>query len=540
MKNINPQDMIQELKYNIEKKDSIKAGIVLSCIEDIDKNSQKRLVFELVRAEPEFKVPLLGFLLSQKQQLCLSFPVIEKALFDTLIEKRSLVLELLNDKTLKNKSIFINFAGAIEFEEAAPLILDILSESQHHDVIIACINTLGKFGDSGATSNICEYLYSGHREYTMAAIKALGQIGTPTAMNRLSERMGTDNEIDLLILEVFSKVQDSRSLEMLNKAIQSHHAHIRNFSKTVLQEIGAKSVPVIIENLKCDDSDLQIHSLNILGEIGDASAVAPIRKLLHNEPENSNVRFAAYEALSLLPVHEGAYTLAGGLTDPVENVSAAAAKAIDRNFNKILEAGIRNMIEYQDEDAQKIVKTIINSMSDNIFLSMASEIYFQDMATVCLARAHSDTATHYKKLLSKAGLSEFADKIHPDQEEKKERLKVYAVDDSRMILNVYKNILHELDFESTLFEFPAGAIKAIDNEKPDLVFTDLNMPEITGIELTKKIRKKYRKESLPVIMVTTQNEAQDNEAALAAGVNKVIYKPFDKNKIKDSIAELAI
>ena len=107
-----------------------------------------------------------------------------------------------------------------------------------------------------------------------------------------------------------------------------------------------------------------------------------------------------------------------------------------------------------------------------------------------------------------------------------------------MILNIYKNILHELDLEPTLFEFPAGAIKAIDNEKPDLVFTDLNMPEITGIELTKKIRKKYRKESLPVIMVTTQNEAQDNEAAKEAGVNAIMYKPFTEEEIGKAISVL--
>ena len=63
------------------------------------------------------------------------------------------------------------------------------------------------------------------------------------------------------------------------------------------------------------------------------------------------------------------------------------------------------------------------------------------------------------------------------------------------------------------------------------------MPEITGIELTKKIRAIYTGKSLPIIMVTTQNEANDNKAAIAAGVNKIIYKPFDTEKIKEATAE---
>ena len=537
MKNVNPVHMIDELKYNIEKKDVIKASLVLSCLDQVDEKSQKRLLFELVRAEPEFKVPMLAFLFSNKKELCNSFPVIKETLVSTLLENRELLLELLNDQNAGNKEVFIEFAGKIEFEEAAPAIRKLLTESRDHNIIIACIKALRRLGDTESITVLSDHLYSGNREFTIEAVKALGQIGTPTAIQRLAERLGSDHEIDVNIMKVFAKVQDSISLEMLNKAIQSHHAHMRNFAKTALVKIGTKSVPVIIENLQYDDPDLQIHSLNVLGSIEDPSAVGPIRKLLHNEPKNPNVRFAAYEALSLLPAHEGAFTLAAGLTDPVENVSVAAANAIDRNFNHILEAGIKNMIKDKDDDAQKIVRTIINSMSDKIFLSLASETYFQDMAMAHISKLHVDIRKHYAKLLKKNNQPEFADMIRPDSKEEKGRPRVYAVDDSRMILNVYKSILHEIGFEATLFEFPIGAIEALDNEKPDLIFTDLNMPDITGIELTEKIRAKYPEKSLPIIMVTTQNEASDNEAAIAAGVNKIIYKPFDAEKIKEAAAE---
>ena len=59
-----------------------------------------------------------------------------------------------------------------------------------------------------------------------------------------------------------------------------------------------------------------------------------------------------------------------------------------------------------------------------------------------------------------------------------------------------------------------------------MVLTDLNMPEFTGVQLTERIRERYPAKLLPVIMVTTQNESQDNEAAKRAGVNAILNKPF--------------
>lgn len=72
--------------------------------------------------------------------------------------------------------------------------------------------------------------------------------------------------------------------------------------------------------------------------------------------------------------------------------------------------------------------------------------------------------------------------------------------------------------------------------KPAPVLTDLNMPEISGIELTEKIRKKYSSDELPVIMVTTQSDVQDHESA-AAGVNNILIKPFNADSLRDAMGK---
>lgn len=534
----NVKDMIDELRYDLARKDLRKALIVLSYLEHIDGETQKMLLSELKHGEPEFVVPVLAYLMTHQEKLCESQPIIKELMISKLIENPTLLTQFLSDKKIEDRSVFFQIAGEIRPEKMVPSLLEILSTSEDIVTIKLVISTLGQIGDPSSTNTITDFLYSGKRELVATAIRALGKIGTPTAMRRLSERMGTDNELDLLILQVFSEVQDIISLTKLIETLGSHYAHMRNFARASLVEIGEKSVPMLMENLHYDDPNMQIVTLNALGQIGDASAIAPIRKLLNAESKNPNVRFAAYEALSLLPLQKGAYVLAGGLTDPVGHVRVAAARAIDRNYNDVLSAGIKNMISYKDEDAARIVETIIVAQADKAFIDLAHESYFQELAVRFLSNAHKDICKHYHTLLKAHGMPEFAEKILPKEKKKVKRLKACVVDDSRMILNIYKSTLHGLGLEPILFEFPKSAIEWMENEKPDLLLTDLNMPEITGIQLTEKTRSKYSPNDLPIIMVTTQNESQDNEAAYKAGVDKILYKPFDAETLKGAISEL--
>ena len=61
------------------------------------------------------------------------------------------------------------------------------------------------------------------------------------------------------------------------------------------------------------------------------------------------------------------------------------------------------------------------------------------------------------------------------------------------------------------------------------------MPGITGVELIERTRAFYPQEELPIIMVTTQNEIQDNEAAIRAGVTEIMLKPFSSDSLKQML-----
>ncbi len=538
MTGLNGEHMIEEIKFNIKTGDMRKARLVLEQIDKVDRKTQNRLLYELSRGEASFTIPLLNHVLIKFPQLAKELPVIRETLISHLIAYPELLVENLGNKDIPDKTLLIETAGELQLEAAVPALLAALEATEDRVVLNLIIETLGIIGEPECINALTDYMYAANRSLIVTAVYALGMIGTSTAMHRLAERMGTDNELDLIVLGIFATVQDQVSLEKLNDTLRSHYAHMRIYAKDELVRIGAKAVPILIENLKDDDSNLVIHTLNVLGEIGDESAVMPIRKLLDTLPANANVRFAAYESLAFMPLKKGLYTLAAGLTDKEDHVCVAAARAIDRNFNEILGAGIKNMIRAGSDESRHIVKIITNTEVDNIFMSLAGEDYFQEIACEYFQHTHNDIREHYLKLLQENNLIDFAARISgTGQEIIGTRVQICAVDDSRMILNIYKATLHELGFDPVLFEFPAGALEWLVKEKPALVLTDLNMPEISGIELTEGIRQLYSADQLPIIMVTTQSDVQDHEAATAAGVNDILIKPFNAESLKKAMGK---
>jgi len=69
----------------------------------------------------------------------------------------------------------------------------------------------------------------------------------------------------------------------------------------------------------------------------------------------------------------------------------------------------------------------------------------------------------------------------------------------------------------------------------NLLLADWNMPEINGLDLLKRLRKNPELASLPVVMVTTETEVEQMSAALAAGANEYVMKPFTKEILVEKL-----
>ncbi len=105
--------------------------------------------------------------------------------------------------------------------------------------------------------------------------------------------------------------------------------------------------------------------------------------------------------------------------------------------------------------------------------------------------------------------------------------KVLIVDDSQIVLNLHSYIFEEAGFECAVAENGYLALEMLNREQFDLVVTDVNMPRMDGYELTRNVRKTPGYENVPVIMVSTEEEARDKMKGMEAGANIYVVKPAE-------------
>jgi two-component system, chemotaxis family, chemotaxis protein CheY len=75
------------------------------------------------------------------------------------------------------------------------------------------------------------------------------------------------------------------------------------------------------------------------------------------------------------------------------------------------------------------------------------------------------------------------------------------------------------------------ALKVVKENRVDLVLTDLNMPNMDGIELTRQLRAQDSYKSTPILLLTTESEVSKKQAGKAAGATGWIVKPFTPEQL---------
>jgi len=75
------------------------------------------------------------------------------------------------------------------------------------------------------------------------------------------------------------------------------------------------------------------------------------------------------------------------------------------------------------------------------------------------------------------------------------------------------------------------ALRMLPREQIDLVLTDINMPDINGLELLSFIRSNPMYQDLPVVVISTEGSRKDIEKGLALGANEYLVKPFHPDQL---------
>ncbi len=113
---------------------------------------------------------------------------------------------------------------------------------------------------------------------------------------------------------------------------------------------------------------------------------------------------------------------------------------------------------------------------------------------------------------------------------------VLIVDDMKTIRLKLKQVCKDLGIQS-VYEATDGvqALEMLQGVTVDLILSDWNMPNMTGIELVTKIRENPKLAQVPVIFITSENEKSAILKSLMSGVTDYIVKPFPDAIVKQKI-----
>lgn len=176
-------------------------------------------------------------------------------------------------------------------------------------------------------------------------------------------------------------------------------------------------------------------------------------------------------------------------------------------------------------------------------LGKGSTFYFTLPLAETGTSAHEAQKNVLSEVILQPGVTSSQD-VNPLEEDGLEQMRnvpyrVLAVDDDEVNLRVLEELLYTTGCSVVAVEHAEEALQLLNNRtRFDLVITDWMMPEMSGIELCRRIRERYSLSELPVLLLTARDLPGDIRAGFMAGANDFLRKPVDAEELKARVRTL--
>jgi len=120
---------------------------------------------------------------------------------------------------------------------------------------------------------------------------------------------------------------------------------------------------------------------------------------------------------------------------------------------------------------------------------------------------------------------------------------VLIVDDSSVMRKIVERALRQAGLDLTkVVEAGSGreGLDALERERVDLIVSDINMPNMDGLEFLRQIKSRELAQGVPIVMITTESGEEHVREALAAGAQGYIRKPFTPDQVRERVLPLLI
>lgn len=116
---------------------------------------------------------------------------------------------------------------------------------------------------------------------------------------------------------------------------------------------------------------------------------------------------------------------------------------------------------------------------------------------------------------------------------------ILVVDDMPAQRDLMFNYLSRAGFNVTTADSGVEALEKVKTSKPDIVVTDLVMPELTGLELCRELKRQPETAEIPVVACTIKNRKMDQNWARKQGVDAYVVKPCSEQELVDAVRSVA-
>ena len=117
---------------------------------------------------------------------------------------------------------------------------------------------------------------------------------------------------------------------------------------------------------------------------------------------------------------------------------------------------------------------------------------------------------------------------------------ILIVEDSPTMRSLLTSSLEELDGPIKITQVASGfeALRYLPREQYDLIVTDINMPDINGLELVSFVKSNDSYREIPLIIVSTESTERDREKGMELGADAYLVKPFEPAELCDLASAL--
>jgi len=117
---------------------------------------------------------------------------------------------------------------------------------------------------------------------------------------------------------------------------------------------------------------------------------------------------------------------------------------------------------------------------------------------------------------------------------------ILIVEDSPTMRALLTSALEDLDIPVKITEADSGfeALRQLPREAYDLIVTDINMPDINGLELVSFVKKNASYRSIPLVIVSTEGSERDRDKGVGLGADAYLVKPFAPEELRNVVRDL--